>query len=373
MAKLFFANTRNTDMRYLVSAEIPDNFFLIEKEGKKYIYLDQREIGAFLEHNKDDSIECFTLESVLNEVAVDADDATTMQKVGFEIIKRHDLLNESIEVPGVFPLSMADYLRKKGVLLNPMSLLLPERLKKNPHEVEIIQNAISGTKLAFEYIEKILREGVIRNEEIIYQERALTSEFLKKECEKIFLEQGLLDIEGMIISCGPQSAMPHHRGHGLIRPNQAIICDLFPWHRESGYFADMTRTYVKGVPSKKIAKMYMSVKKAQEMAIDSIKPGVKIADVHAKVQQIFLSDGFDVGEKGFTHGTGHGLGLDLHEEPYINKSGGEKVFEIGNVVTVEPGLYYSEFGGVRIEDVVCVIKNGCKNLTNYPKELIIVD
>ena len=128
----------------------------------------------------------------------------------------------------------------------------------------------------------------------------------------------------------------------------------------------MTRTYVKGAPSEKLQKMYDAVREAQEAGIEAIKPGVSTKDVHALVSGVFIKAGFEVGTKGFVHGTGHGLGLDIHEDPRINDRS-DIVLMQGHVVTVEPGLYYPELGGVRIEDVVCVTENGCRNLTNYPK------
>lgn len=372
MAKLLYASSHDKDMKYLVKADIPDSFFLIQKENNKYIYLDQREIGAFLESNQDPNIQCLALEQVLEESKKNEDEANTLQKLAFYLISKHEVENEIIEVPISLNLGIVDYLRSKGIILEPKDPLIPERSKKDSQEVACIKKALIGTQKAYRCIEKILKESKIVGDEIIYEEKVLTSEILKLESERAMLEEGLFDIEGMIISSGKQSAMPHHRGHGIIRPHQPIICDLFPWHRNSGYWADMTRTYIKGQPSEEILAIYESVKRAQQAGIDFAKAGVKNVDVHKKVEEVFLKDGFDIEGKGFIHGTGHGLGLDIHEQPYINKSAGDKVLEVGNVVTIEPGLYYPELGGVRIEDVVLITEDGCENLTNYPKEFVIL-
>jgi len=184
------------------------------------------------------------------------------------------------------------------------------------------------------------------------------------------LEEDLLNVEGIIISCGPHAAIPHHRGSGPLRPNETIICDIFPRYRGNHYFADMTRTYVKGAPSPELKKLYAAVFEAQTKAIAMVRPGIRFADVHEKCVEIFAKRGYHSGNKGFIHGTGHGLGLDIHEAPYVSK-GQTGVFEEGHVVTIEPGLYYPKLGGVRLEDVVWVTKNGCENLTNYPKNFVI--
>jgi Xaa-Pro aminopeptidase len=132
----------------------------------------------------------------------------------------------------------------------------------------------------------------------------------------------------------------------------------------------MTRTYSKGKPSEKVQKIYKTVLKAQETAIKKIKPGIKASEIHQVCVDIFLKAGYDVGNKGFVHNTGHGIGIDIHEKPYLSKSS-EDVLRKGMIFTVEPGLYYSGLGGVRIEDDVLVTEKGCENLTNYPKQFII--
>ena len=135
----------------------------------------------------------------------------------------------------------------------------------------------------------------------------------------------------------------------------------------------MIRTIVKGKASLEMKKMYSAVLGAQKLALGEIKDGIRADSIHKKVQSFFESKGFKTGEKdgkiqGFFHGTGHGVGLDIHEAPSVSINN-KKILKAGNVVTVEPGLYYPEIGGVRIEDLVVVTKTGCKNLTKFPKFL----
>lgn len=372
MPKLLYTNTRNGDMRYLVGMDILDDFFLVETDGEKYIFLDNREIGVFAEKNNKAAILALPLDTILEKARLIDAQTNITNKSALQIIKNYGIENQEIEIQSSFPLEMADFLRSQGIALKIKDPFLPERLIKSETEKDVILDNLKRTQKAFLKIEEILNDAVIAEDFILYAGVPLTSEFLKKECERVLFEEGLFDIEGMIISCGPHGAMPHHRGEGFIRPYKSIVCDIFPWHRDSSYYADMTRTYVKGNPSKELAKLYDTVKRAQQLAIETVKAGVKIVDLHGKVQKLFLDSGYHVGDKGFVHGTGHGLGIEIHELPYINAEAGDAVLAEGNVITIEPGLYYPDLGGVRIEDVVYVTENGCENLTNYPKEFIIL-
>jgi Xaa-Pro aminopeptidase len=163
---------------------------------------------------------------------------------------------------------------------------------------------------------------------------------------------------------------PHDEGHGPIRAGAPIIVDIFPRAQKNGYFADITRTFVKGRASKKVRAMYDAVYDGQRLALRSIRDGARASDIHGAIHALFGERGFKSGKidgrmQGFFHGTGHGLGLEIHEPPRV--AGNDAVLKAGMVVTVEPGLYYWPHGGVRIEDTVLVTKRGLKNLTRFPK------
>jgi Xaa-Pro aminopeptidase len=117
--------------------------------------------------------------------------------------------------------------------------------------------------------------------------------------------------------------------------------------------------------------MYAAVLKAQLAALKRIRAGVSAKEIYDAAADVILKNGYHVGETGFIHGLGHGVGLDIHEKPSL-KANLEDILEAGNVITIEPGLYYPNVGGVRIEDMVLVTKTGCKNLTNYPKKLVVL-
>ncbi len=394
MPKLLFAgNSKDSDMFYAVRVPIVDPFFYLDTGEQKYVFLDHREYGVFKEYQEKamgsfPSVGMTEIELVLANPLMEesvrlrqdfgatsarsssAQHASTTSLLAYLILEKYGLADQPIEVSNNLPLEMADFFRSKGVQLVVKNPFFPERLIKTAQESEAIRDALVRTQHAYTYIEEVLRTSTIEGDVIMYRGEALTSETLKKEVEQILLSYDMTNDEGIIISCGHHAAIPHHRGSGFIRPHQTIICDIFPRHRETGYFADMTRTYVKGTPSEDIAKMYAAVLEAQERAIEQVKPGVIMGDVHQGCIDIFLGKGYHAGDKGFTHGTGHGLGLDIHEFPYV-RSKSASVFEPGHVVTIEPGLYYPEIGGVRIEDVVVVTQGGCRNLTEYHKNYVI--
>lgn len=352
-------------MFYAVRVSIPDPFFYLKTGDKEYVFLDHREYGVFEEKNKNPHIQLVLLNPLIDAAKKMELDTTGENKLALHILREYGADKEEIEVPNNLPLSMADFLRSQGIALKVCDPFFPERLQKTSEEVAALRESLKRTQAAFDYIEDRLRGAVIDGDVLkVDGGEILTSEKLSVEVEHVLLDQDLINEEGMIISCGPHAAIPHHRGAGPLRPHQTIICDIFPRHRASGYFADTTRTYIKGNLSPEIDKMYKAVQRAQADAIAAVKPGMRALDVHQVCIDIFLELGYDVGDKGFVHGTGHGLGLDIHELPYINPRW-DHTLEVGNVVTVEPGLYYPELGGVRIEDVVVVTEDGCKNLTEY--------
>ena len=361
MARFHFADTSDSDMSYAVGGNISDPFFLIETEGRRTIFLNALEIGAFKERKTD--VEAFPVWKYQKK-------GQSLGELAYVILADFKLLGSVIEVSRRFPLDVADYLRSKGVILNIKTPFMPERAVKSAKEIQNITNALKTTCEAFKLIENILREAQISGNTLLYRKEILTSEFIKREVGLFLYKNGMDDPEGMIISSGAQAAMPHHKGTGPIRPNETIVCDLFPRSRESGYFADMTRSYVKGAPSPHAAKMYEAVKLAQDKAFELIRPGVQARDVHNAAAKAIKSAGFEVGTKGFIHSLGHGLGIDVHESPSISGSS-EHILEVGNVITIEPGLYYPEFGGVRLEDVVVVTSQGFENLTKYQRDFVI--
>jgi Xaa-Pro aminopeptidase len=367
--KLLYANGKDSNALYAAGVYIPDPFYFLDFGDKKYIFLDDREVGVFLDHNKNKAIEVVNIGPYM-ERARELADAPPLFALGKLILD--DYKTSRVQVPNNFPLALADYLRAQGVELQTLHPFYSARLQKEPHEVAHLKHVLGITSKAFETIERVLEESVFDdNNAIIYQGVPLTSEALKAKVDQVFLEHGASNDEGIIISCGPHAALPHHTGAGVLRPHQTIVCDIFPRHKATGYYADMTRTYVKGTPTEYVQRMYNAVLAAQREGIQKVRAGANSLAVHEAVEQVFLDKGFDVRTAGFVHGTGHGLGIDVHEMPFLNPNYNPVLLQTGNVVTVEPGLYYPEHGGVRIEDVVLVTDDGGEVLSQHPYRWVI--
>jgi Xaa-Pro aminopeptidase len=170
-----------------------------------------------------------------------------------------------------------------------------------------------------------------------------------------------------IVASGPRGALPHARATSKrIRNGEFVILDF--GCTKQGYSSDLTRTIAVGSVPQRGRRIYNSVLNAQQAAIESVRAGMRTKDLDAVARQRLASDGYG---KYFVHSLGHGLGLQIHEKPRISRLSKEHLVE-GSVVTIEPGVYIPEFGGVRIEDDVLVTETGCRVLSSAPKNLMIL-
>jgi Xaa-Pro aminopeptidase len=176
------------------------------------------------------------------------------------------------------------------------------------------------------------------------------------------------------VAGGRQGCDPHASGQGILRANEPIIIDVFPRSQKTGYYGDITRTVVRGRASEGVRKAYATVGRAQELALGRLRKKLPAREVHQTVQDYFNREGYRTGNRngrmqGFFHSSGHGLGLEIHEPPSLSAASNDLLLT-GQVVTVEPGLYYSELGGgVRLEDMALITNTGPRNLTQFEKVL----
>ena len=283
-------------------------------------------------------------------------------------------------VPAGFPLADADELRARGLTLTPDRKLFDGlRRAKTPGEVAHVEQAQRAVEAACEHAVGILREAEVDGSgTLLWRGEPLTSETLRSEINVELLRRNCLG-DGTITAGGSQAADPHERGHGPLKAGESIIVDIFPKDLSTRYYSDMTRTFVKGEPNEGLREMYDAVLESQEEALSMIKAGVNGRDVHRKVADVLHEAGYKTNvhdqepgkplTEGFFHGTGHGVGLEIHEAPRIAPVDEELI--PGDVVSVEPGVYDPEVGGVRIEDLVVVTEDGCRNLTRFPKEFVV--
>ena len=281
---------------------------------------------------------------------------------------------ESVAVPDSFPLGTADGLRDLGVAVEADydAVVADIRETKTDEEVDNIREAQRANEAAMARAEELLAGADVEDGVLWHEGGPLTSEFVKQEIEITLLRHGC-NLDEAIVACGADAADPHDRGSGPLEAGEPVIIDIFPTDKETGYFADMTRTFCVGEPSRTVGEWYDLTLEAQEAALEAIEAGVSGSEVHDTVCDVYEGAGLptlradDSTETGFIHTTGHGLGLDIHESPRISEEDVE--LEVGHVVTVEPGLYDPEVGGVRIEDLVVITEDGHENLTDYGKQL----
>ncbi|MGB2840944.1 MAG: Xaa-Pro peptidase family protein [Halobacteriota archaeon] len=357
---------RNADMYYATRFLAADPFIYLcfPHEEKDILIVSQMEYERAIK------------ESIVNEVRSTLDYGYKIKTEGLIIKILQEESTNAIEVPGYFPLFTADALRNKGIEVVPVEevIMTKERAIKDEQEINYLRKAQRACEHAMELAIARIKSSSMQDNLLVENEEILTSERVKASIEHALIDSGCTCDSGEpIVACGKKAADPHFTGCGPIFAYEPIIIDISPRLKTERYFADMTRTVVKGEPENEIKEMYGTVKHAQDAALALVKEGVTCEEVHNLVCDIFEERGYGTirkgSKKGFIHSVGHGVGLDLHENPKVADNDYE--LRKGNVIAIEPGLYDPEVGGVRLEDMVLVLKNGCENLTRFEKKLVI--
>lgn len=346
-------------MLYFGGFHAPDPFVAMRVGGQKIAVLNALEFGRARRASGFDTV--LALEPLLDrakrEFALPKDKRPGPADVIALLAARHAV--KEFVVAEDFPAGLADRLRERGVGVRPVDVLFPEREIKTEAEAEAIREGNRASAAGIAAAERMLRAAKVRAGVLHYDGAVLTSERLRMAIEVACLEAGALSI-GTIAAGGDQACDPHERGHGPLRAGELIVVDVFPRVMETGYHGDMTRTFLKGRAGEAQRALVAAVREAQRAALGAIRAGVNGRNVHGKCIRVFNAHGFKTkrsargGAVGFFHGTGHGLGLAVHEAPRVSKI--DYNLKAGSVVTVEPGLYYpgAGLGGCRIEDVVQV-------------------
>ena len=273
-------------------------------------------------------------------------------------------------VPAEFPLRIADKLRDAGLLLYPAreGAFFKEREFKQESEVALIVSSLRAAEAGVNRAAAVLAECSVADDgSLVFEGETLTSERLRAEIDAELLRHGTLPT-GTICAGGRQGACPHNAGGGALYANTPIVMDVFPRSTASGYWGDLTRTMLKGKAPQVVKNAYCAVREARDFAKTLIRPGAIPEEIHRAAATVLEKHGFftgrnDGGDFGFFHGLGHGVGLDIHEAPRLSLRNLTPL-KGGEVITVEPGLYYPEWGGIRLEDMVFVEPAGaCRCLT----------
>ena len=355
-------------MLYATHFRAPDAFVFIEAKGRKAILLSDLEVDrGRREARVDDVVSYSELEKSVQGAKKRKPSYT---KVVAAFLKSCDAKQAS--VPADFPLGLARGLRKEKIRVRPAKgSFFPEREIKTAQEIKAIEAALRIAEAGLARGLEVLRAATIRKDgKLQWARRVLTAELLRMEMEIAVVRAGGEARGDTIVACGEQACDPHERGHGALQAHQLLILDIFPRDARSGYFGDMTRTVVRGKASEAQRKIWDTCLEGQKRAFQAMKPGGSGRETHEGIKAFFAESGYPTEIKdgrwqGFFHGTGHGLGLEIHEPPRFALTD----FRPGQVLTVEPGIYIPGLGGVRHEDVAVITAKGCRVLSNFPKEL----
>ena len=362
------ASETDSNLYYATRFPAPDPFIFLRIKGETILLMSDLEL--------DRARATATVETVLSyselEERVKRQGVSAPTSIAVIDVLLRERGVSRLLVPDNFGFEHARQLQARGYELSTKrEPFFEERAMKTADEVKAIETAQRAVESAVQRAINFLQEASVRNGLIVHDGEPVTSERIKKIINVALMEQDCV-AQHTIIAGGVQACDPHNEGTGPFKANEPIVMDVFPRHMGTRYFADMSRTVVKGKPRAEMKHLYETVLAAQEEAIRSVRDGADGQKIHAQVSRRFEDAGYKTGlingrMQGYFHGTGHGVGLDIHEPPRISKSG--SLLHAGHVVTVEPGLYYPEIGAARIEDMVLVTADGCRNLTQFPKVL----
>ena len=373
---LIVADTiRSPELRHEVPLAVPDPFIYLEREGAKHM------VAASMELVRLPAVAPQIVAHPLEELGSDDlyAQGLSLEEIQLELVLRacRELGVDAAVVPAAFPLRDADFLRGKGIELTVDQAFFDRRRRsKSEAEIDGIKRAQRAAEAGMAAGIDLLRRAERNGAGLVVDGEPLTCELIKLHAERAFGEHGAT-AEEFIASHGAQTAVGHDMGSGQIAPGDVVLFDFFPRDRESGCYADMTRTFVVGgEPDEEIQDYHRLAKEALERCADAIKPGLSGKDLHTMVCEFFHEHGHptqlhkeqgQVLDSGFYHATGHGVGLEVHEKPNIGRTG--QPFVPGDVLAIEPGLYRAGYGGVRLEDLILVTEDGAEVLTDFPYDL----
>jgi Xaa-Pro aminopeptidase len=361
-AYVIYASSRDTDMKYLTHFTSSDPFVFLKKPGQPgVIIVSQMETGRA-------SREAIT--TVMTRTQAKLPEIMKTEKDPYRATAKMiaGQVGRKILVPPNFPIALANAMSEYCSVVVDGGTIQSMRAKKSKIELAHMKKVQKVTEKAMHCAISLIRGSSVKKGILYIDQKPLTSEQVKFAMSRLLLEHGCSAVD-TIVSCGEDTAIPHMSGSGALKSDEPIVIDLFPVDERSGYYADMTRTVVKGEPSNDIREMYGALREAKQLGTSRVKAGVSGADIHLAVVDFFNERGYGTDTRGFIHNLGHGVGLQVHELPTIGPAG--KALETGNVITIEPGLYYPGIGGVRLEDIGEVTSRGFNNFTTFSEELIL--
>jgi Xaa-Pro aminopeptidase len=368
LPRLIFASSEESaDLLYATKFSVPDPVLFLRQNGKTTVLLSDLEIDRGKREAKVDEV--IALSSIEQLFAKGRKSKPPIEKTIAFFLRQRQVRKAA--VPYNFPVGLANQLAKEGIsVVSVAGLFWSEREFKTEEELQSIRRAIRITEIGLARGIEVLQAAEIKSgKRLIWAGKALTSEKLRAEIDTAILQAGGIPTQ-TIVAGGEQACDPHDRGSGPLKADSLIILDVFPRDARSGYYGDLTRTVIRGRANEAQRQLWWTVYEAQKLALHKIHAGGAGGSLQAEVAEFFRRQGYPAEIRdgrwvGFFHGLGHGFGLAIHEQPRIAKTN----FKTGQVLTVEPGLYFPGVGGVRIEDDGVVTENGFKVLSKFGKTL----
>lgn len=362
------ASDSNADMLYATGFHAPDAFAFVESGGRTAVLLSDLEINRGRRQARVDAVESYS--ELLAAVRRRSNGEPSHAQVVAAFARKHRASRPL--VPADFPAGLAVGLARHGVVVKPAEgHFWPQREFKAAAEIAALAAASRIAEAGLGRAMEILEASRIRRDRrLVWGGGVLTAERLRAEIEAAMLFRGGFALNNSIVAGGAQACDPHERGHGPLRAHELIILDIFPRSARTGFFGDMTRTVVRGKAGDAQRRLWETCLEGQRRALAALEPGADGQKLQDDVRAFFAAEGYPTERRngrwqGFFHGLGHGLGLEIHEEPRIART----KLRAGQVFTVEPGIYIPGVGGVRHEDVVVITERGCRMLSRYPKPL----
>jgi Xaa-Pro aminopeptidase len=343
-----------------------------QPQGQSLLILRDIEMQRARQHARADRVACPADFAPASGLSGDRETATA--QAAAECLRRAGVAR--VVADRSLPMIYVEMLARAGIAVEcDLDFGVIDRRRKDEQEIAWLSEAQAMTEAVVEMAcSLIARAKPDRDGVLTHQDEPLTSERVRAIVDHRLLDCGYTNPPS-IIAAGVMGGDCHELGRGPLRTGEPVIVDIFPRNSETRYNGDCTRTVVHGEISDEIARMHRAVRRAKAAAIAAVRAGVSGETVHRAAIETIRQEGFETGiddqapptRCAMVHGTGHGVGLDIHEPPLLDFKGPELL--AGDVVTVEPGLYRGDLGGIRVEDMVVVTAEGCENLNKLPEGL----
>jgi Xaa-Pro aminopeptidase len=374
---LYSESFKDVNMYYLTGFLAPDPFVFLKHVGQEpLMVVGQMELARAKKETHVKDVRSYFDYDYTRIVKSASDPKVGVMKFVASIAKKELGTKEPTYVPPNLPVILADVLRHSGLQIKPMLHVVEKaRETKEQEEIEAIKSVQKSVEEATSKAIELIANAEVNGKGALYykengKKKPLTAGKVRSVFDHTFADRGCVAEEETIVACGPKGADPHYSGDAtdILKANRPIVLDVFPRSVKKRYVSDMTRTVVKGKASKAVKKMFETVLQTKDAAIDAIEAGVLGSNMQDLCYNMLEKAGYQTMRggkqisKGYFHGLGHGIGLEIHEGPRLSEFY-KYPLEEHNVVTVEPGLYDPKIGGMRIEDAVEVTKKGCINIT----------